>query len=171
MVAHSLRKTKEGQLNLFEDNGATFSECRNYRYALWRIWDKSKPLVMFIGLNPSTANEATNDPTINTVEALSTNWGYGGFYMMNLFAIISEKPSILKTHLDPLGDNDGWIEKISSKCSAVVFAWGAFKEAKQRTQKIIDQFPDALCIKILKDGSPKHPLYTPYSAQPIKFRS
>jgi hypothetical protein len=158
-------------MNLFEDNGAAFSPDRQYRYALWRIWDKSKPLVMFIGLNPSTANESGNDPTINTVRALSMYWGYGGFYMMNLFAIVSSDPSVLKTHPDPLGENDGWIEKISQQCKTVVFAWGAFKEAKERCQKIMDQFPDALCIKILKDGSPKHPLFTPYNAVPINFKS
>lgn len=157
-------------MNLFENNGAQFSSCRQYRYALWRIWDESKPLIMFIGLNPSTANEDQADPTINTVKALSSNWGYGGFYMMNLFAIVSPYPEVLKTHPDPLGDNDGWIEKISAKCKDVVFAWGAFKEAKERCQKMIDQFPDALCIKILKDGSPKHPLYTPHHALPLKFR-
>jgi hypothetical protein len=157
-------------MNLFELNGAHFSQDRQYRYALWRIWDESKPLIMFIGLNPSTANEYEPDPTINTVKALSTNWGYGGFYMMNLFAIVSSDPDLLKTHPDPLGDNDGWIERIAAKCKDVVFAWGRFKEAKQRCQKIIAQFPDALCIKILKDGSPKHPLYTPYKALPIKFR-
>lgn len=157
-------------MNLFENNGATFSPCRQYRYALWRIWDETKPVIMFIGLNPSTANENEPDPTINTVKALSTNWGYGGFYMMNLFAIVSPDPEVLKTHPDPLGDNDGWLEQVSMKCDDVVFAWGAFKEAKERCQKIIDQFPDALCIKILKDGSPKHPLYTPYSATPIRFK-
>lgn len=156
-------------MNLFENNGATFSDCRKYRYSLWRIWDGSKPLIMFIGLNPSKANETKPDNTINTVRALASNWGYGGFYMMNLFAIVSEDPSVLKTHPDPLGENDGWIEKIAPKCKDVVFAWGAFKEAKERCQKIINQFPDALCIKILKDGSPKHPLYTPYNALPIKF--
>lgn len=157
-------------MNLFEDNGACFSECRKYRYALWRIWDKSMPLVMFIGLNPSTADETAPDPTINTVRALATNWGYGGFYMMNLFAIVSAYPEVLKSHPDPLGNNDGWIENVAKKCKDVVFAWGRFKEAKERSKKIIDQFPEALCIKILKDGSPKHPLYTPYNSLPIKFK-
>jgi hypothetical protein len=170
MICRKVKHIMKSIMNLFENNGATFSPCRQYRYALWRIWDESKPLIMFIGLNPSNANEDEPDPTINTVRALAMNWGYGGFYMMNLFAIVSSKPEVLKTHPDPLGDNDGWIENISAKCKDVVFAWGAFKEAKERCQKIIDQFPDALCIKILKDGSPKHPLYTPYNAQPIKFK-
>lgn len=89
-------------MNLFEDNGATFSSCRKYRYALWRIWDSSKSMVMFIGLNPSTANEVAPDNTIKRVEAIVHNWNYGGFYMMNLFAIVSADPTVLKTHPDPL---------------------------------------------------------------------
>lgn len=61
------------------DFGADFSNDRKYRYALWRIWDRTKPLVMFIGLNPSTANETENDPTIKSVGRISKNNGYGGF--------------------------------------------------------------------------------------------
>jgi len=70
------------------ESGAEFSECRKYRYALWRIWDKSKPLVMFIGLNPSTANENVDDPTIRSVCRMTKNNGYGGVYMMNLHVLL-----------------------------------------------------------------------------------
>jgi hypothetical protein len=79
-------------------------------------------------------------------------WGYGGFYMMNLFAIVSKSPypEVLKTHPDPIGDNDGWIEKIAPKCSMIVFAWGNFIEARERGNKMIEMFPaaHALCISI-----------------------
>lgn len=157
-------------MNLFENNGATFSSCRKYRYALWRIWDPSQPLVMFIGLNPSTANENQADPTIQRVGAIVQHWGYGGFYMMNLFAVVSPYPEVLKTHPDPLGDNDGWIEKIAAKCSLVVFAWGSFREAEQRSRQIIERFPDAHALYINKNGSPKHPLYCRKDTLPVKFK-
>lgn len=90
--------------------------------------------------------------------------------MMNLFAIVSEKPSILKTDPDPLGDNDGWIEKISPKCNDVVFAWGDFKEAKERGEKMIEMFPGAFALTINKSGSPKHPLYCKDKTKLIRFR-
>lgn len=157
-------------MNLFEDNGATFSPCRSYRYELHRIWDLGKGIVMFIGLNPSTANEATNDPTIKRVEGMVRCWGYGGFYMMNLFAIVSADPKVLKTHPNPLGDNDGWIEKIAAKCCMVVFAWGNFKEARERSKKVIEMFPDAHALFINKNGSPKHPLYCRKDTQPVKYK-
>jgi hypothetical protein len=158
-------------MNLFEESGAEFSPCRKYRYALWRIWDPEAPLAMFIGLNPSTANEVKADPTIMRVSSMVRSWGYGGFYMMNLFALVSPYPDDLKKVADPLGDNDGWIERISQKCQLVVFCWGNFKEAKVRAKAIIDLFPDAHALYINKDGSPKHPLYCPIKTLPIKFQN
>ena len=64
---------------LFEDKifGADFSEDRKYRNALWRIWDSKKSLVMFVGLNHSSANENTDDPTIRRVISFAKAWGYG----------------------------------------------------------------------------------------------
>src|SRR5689334_6852032 len=81
-----------------EQSGADFSECRSYRYALWRIWDESKPLVMFIGLNPSTANETETDNTITRVRGICEHNGFGGFYMMNCWAYISTDPKLLKVN-------------------------------------------------------------------------
>lgn len=159
------------QLNLFENNGATFSPCRLYRYVLWRIWDESRPLIMFIGLNPSKASEAKPDPTITRVKGFCESWGYGGFYMINLFAYVSEKPKRLLQCADPLGDNDGWLERIAPKCQKVVFCWGAFKEAKQRARQVIAMFPDAETLVFNKDGSPKHPLYILGENQLQKFNS
>ncbi len=155
--------------DLFENNGAEFSPDRKYRYCLWRIWDESKPLVMVIGLNPSTAKEDENDRTISKLLKVISNNGYGGFYMMNLFAIIDRNPAILKTDADPLGDNDGWIEKIAPKCSKIVFAWGDFKEAKERSIDVIKMFPVAYCLFQNKSGSPKHPLYCRDLSQIIPF--
>lgn len=164
--------------DLFDDNGAFFSDDRKYRYALWRIWDKSKPLVMFIGLNPSTANENTDDPTIRRIIRFAHSWGYGGVYMMNLFALVTSHPEELKLCKDPLGDNNKWLDEISSKCTRIVFAWGAFPEAKQRALDIITScllssllkdFPEVLALDINKDGSPKHPLYIRGDVKPIKY--
>ncbi len=70
-----------------ENNGAIFSECKKYRYLLWRIWDRSKPLVMFIGLNPSIADGETDDPTIRRCKAFVRSWGYGGFTWQIYFRI------------------------------------------------------------------------------------
>lgn len=139
--------------------GAEFSECRKYRYALWRVWDEMKPLVMFIGLNPSTANADTDDPTIQSVTRISKHNGYGGFYMMNLYGIISPDPNVLKVVDDPMGHNIEWLAEIQTRCSSVVFAWGNFKEAKEVSRQHIFYYDGALCIGQNKNGTPKHPLY------------
>ena len=112
--------------------GAEFSPDRRYRYALWRIWNEDRPLVMFIGLNPSTANERQDDPTIRRVIRFAYDHGYGGVYMMNLFAFVTPYPASLILEQDPVGENDYWLEKIAIECGATCFAWGAFGEARGR---------------------------------------
>jgi hypothetical protein len=160
-------------LEIFQDekSGAKFSDCRKYRYALWRIWDESKPLVMFIGLNPSTANEATDDPTIRRVKAMAKNWGYGGVYMMNLFAWVSAYPQDLLTCEDAVGGNDYWLWHFRQFADKVIFAWGNFKEAVERGKKVAEQFPDSYALQINKNGSPKHPLYVKGDIIPILYKA
>ena len=77
-------------------SGAIFSSCRKYRYALWRNWDETKPCVMIIGLNPSTADENENDPTITRCINFAKSWGYGGVCVTNLFAYCATVPSDMK---------------------------------------------------------------------------
>lgn len=153
-----------------EDSGATFSHDRKYRYALWRIWDESKPLIMFIGLNPSTASEKMDDPTIRRVKRFAKDWGYGGVYMCNLFAIVSSNPNILLTNVDLLGANNEWLDIISIKCKDVLFAWGNFKQAEYRAKEVMNMFPQAVCLGINKNGTPKHPLYVAAKTQQINFK-
>lgn len=156
--------------NLFEDNGAIFSQDRKYRYCLWRIWDKSKARVLFIGLNPSTANEAQDDPTIRRVKRFANDWGFGGVYMMNLFAFVTPYPEELKKCGDPLGDNNRWLEEISGKCEKIIFAWGSFVEAEERSKQVVKMFTNGEALVINSDGSPRHPLYVKSDVVPVKFK-
>ena len=149
--------------------GATFSTDRKYRYALWRIWDKSKPLVMFIGLNPSTANETEPDPTIRRVIRFAKDWGYGGLYMMNLFALVSADPTALIGAVDAVADNDHYLQMKAIECEMICFVWGAFPEAGRRAAYIASRFPGAYCMGKTKDGHPKHPLYLPATTKPELF--
>src|SRR6478736_7134631 len=92
---------------------AAFSGDRKYRYWLKREWHDEmftdiKRLV-FIGLNPSTANAVDDDPTIRKVITIAKRHGYSGVVMLNLFAIVSTDPSLLLTHPDP---NDGTLNDI-----------------------------------------------------------
>lgn len=118
---------------------------------------------MFIGLNPSTANETETDPTIKSVIRIAKANGFGGVYMMNCFPFVSTDPDkLINVENSPeQKSNNEWLKKIECKCDTVVFAWGAFKVVKKlgRDIRLINMFPDAKCLAHLKDGSPKHPLY------------
>jgi len=140
------------------EKGANFSACGNYRYFLFRIWDRSKPVAMCIGLNPSKASDSKDDPTISGLIRMLTETGFGGFYMTNLFALVSPHPEDLRMCPDPLKENDAYLEEVSKKCAVVIFCWGNFKQAAYRERKIIKQFPDALCFGKNAHGKPMHPL-------------
>lgn len=155
------------------DFGADFSEDRQYRFALWRIWDRTKPLVMFIGLNPSTANETDNDPTIRSVGRIAKANGYGGFYMMNCFPYVSTDPQMMAiVPHDKDAENDKWLISISKLCHVVVFAWGNFDIVKTlgKDEQLNFLFPNAKALHINKNGSPKHPLYCKSDSTFIDYR-
>ncbi len=155
---------------LFEhiDAGAQFSTCRNYRYVLWRIWDKEKPCVMFIGLNPSKANEGDNDNTIKRVMKIAKNLGFGGIYMVNCFAYVSTDPKQLKDYGDD-DQNDLAIRVAADLCKEIIFAWGNFPEAKERGEQLAKRYPKGKALEINKNGSPKHPLYVKGDRIPVPY--
>lgn len=157
------------QMPIKEDiKGASFSTCRKYRFALWRIWDNSKPKLMFIGLNPSKANESENDNTIKRVVMIAKHNGYGGIYMLNAFAFISTNPDDLKD-LTFNAANEAALICYSGQAQDVVFAWGDFKVVRERAKELIKMFPDAKALHINKNGSPKHPLYCKKDSPLIDF--
>lgn len=153
--------------------GAEFSRDRKHRYCLWRIWLPEKPLVMFIGLNPSTAHATKDDPTITRVTRFAYDNGFGGFYMMNLFAFVTAYPSELQAKEDP--ENDRWLEDINLRCEAVCFAWGAFADrsyatvVRERAEVIKARYPAAYCLGKTKAGSPRHPLMVPAAVRMEPF--
>ena len=141
-----------------EQSGATFSPDRTYRYALWRIWDYTKTGIAFVGLNPSTANESKDDPTIRRVISFAKSWGYGGVYMLNLFAYVTPYPVVLKQCEDPIKNNDQYLRHYGFKADKVVFAWGNF-DVFDRDKYVKAMFRTAYCLGQNANGSPKHPLY------------
>lgn len=140
------------------EKAAEFSECGKYRYYLLRYWDINKPFVLCIGLNPSTANATDDDPTIRNLGALLRTYGFGGFYMANLFALISSEPEAIRSCPDPLKENDKWLTYLEGVTSETIFCWGSFKQAEYRAKKLIGKFPGALCFGKTATGKPIHPL-------------
>jgi len=157
-------------------SGAVFNDKnRRFRYALWRIWDKSKEALLFIGLNPSTANDIKNDPTITRLVNFSKFWGFGGLYVGNLFSIVSAKPDVLffaSSEEPPSGLNDQAIRQMNKLCSTVLVGWGEWgQNAGLRPARVLSLIGErAFCLKVNKSGEPSHPLYLPSSSKMILYK-
>ncbi|MBP2623208.1 DUF1643 domain-containing protein [Streptococcus oricebi] len=142
------------------EKGAILSEDRKYRYVLWREWDASLPKLMFVGLNPSTADENEDDPTIKKCIAFAEKWGYGGFYMTNLFAYRSTDPAQLRSVENPVGDeNDDYIKKYADLSDKVVACWGNDGTYLGRSEQVKNSLKTLFCLKVNQSGQPCHPLY------------
>ena len=154
--------------------GAELSKDRVYRYTLWRVWDMEKLVLAFIGLNPSTANETEDDPTITRCVNYAKAWGYGGLFMLNIFAFRATDPQAMKAASDPVGqDNDRWIIRVADKVKIVVAAWGNHGEFMDRGKAVIEllhEFDLYYLGKLTKGGHPGHPLYLKADLTPELFR-
>lgn len=169
---------KEGRMKIGGTiSGAIFSADRRFRYALWRIWDKvpkSMSRLLFIGLNPSTANATKDDPTIVRLVNFAKSWGFGGLFVGNLFSLVSTDPEVLLTDTAEelyRGPNDMAIKRMWESCSFVVVGWGEFgKRAGSRPAAVMDLIGESVyCIKMNQSGEPSHPLYLPSNSEPIRY--
>jgi hypothetical protein len=163
-------------LSLFHPEGpqghsAVLSSCRTWRYALERRWG-SGPFVMFIGLNPSTADETVDDPTIRRCIRFGKDWRMGGLLMTNLFAYRATDPAELSRAEDPIGpDADVWLTTCSMRSALVVAAWGAHPFALRRVADVLAVVGNVYALGLTKDGHPRHPLYMPASAKPFAYNA
>ena len=145
-----------------------FSSCRHYRYTLYREWASGDKVAMFIGLNPSTADEVKNDPTVTRCINYAKSWGYTGMYMMNIFAFRATDPAVMKECPDPVGcENDHYLGLVSGESSVVVAAWGVHGAYLNRGDEVKNLIPGLHCLKKTKDGHPSHPLYLPKNLVPL----
>jgi len=139
---------------------AAFSRCRQYRYALWRTWNNTQKQVLFICLNPSTADDKNDDPTLIRCINYAKFWGYGGVCIANLFAFKATKPADLLASDSPIGSrNNHWLKKLANQSDLCVAAWGNHGRYLNRSAKVQELIPNLHYLKITKLGEPAHPLY------------
>ena len=155
---------------------AKFSRDRLHRLCLSRHWDVSKPAVAFIGLNPSTADENLDDPTIRRCINFAQSWGGGSLYMLNLFSLRATDPNVMKAHEKPnTEENNQWLLEIARQSEIVVAAWGNHGSHQGRDKDVIEKLGwmglEVMCLGFNKDGSPKHPLYVPANMPLVPFNS
>ncbi len=152
------------------DEGATFSACRRYRYRLWRSWGNREHRVVFVMLNPSTADESTNDPTIRKCIGFAKRWGFGALDVVNLFAWRSTDPRGLLETVDAVGpDNDEAIADAIGAAGLVVLAWGKHPPVSKMIAARLASMWYPLGHRQVgtlgrnSDGSPRHPLMLAYA--------
>lgn len=151
------------------EKDAVFSPCRKYRYGLSRRWADG-PRAMFIGLNPSTADETTDDPTIRRCVGFARAWGYGAIVMTNLFAFRATQPDDMKREPDPIGpENDITLKLLQATAGIVVAAWGVHGTHLQRDRQVRRMIQPLHCLRLTKGGHPGHPLYLPASLTPMEW--
>ncbi|MCW9028359.1 MAG: DUF1643 domain-containing protein [Kangiella sp.] len=152
---------------------AIFSPCKQYRYLLKRESNSfyvDKTTSLFVMLNPSTADENINDPTIRRCIGFAETWGCAGLIVANLYAYRSTDPKKLNQVSDPIGpENNAHLEKLAKEYDDVVFAWGNNANTA-RAKQVIEIFQKhgsrAWCLGVTKAGHPKHPLYI-RASQPL----
>lgn len=147
---------------------AVFSDDRAYRYLLTRDWGEG-PRATFVLLNPSTADEFVNDPTISKCIRFAKRWGLGGLNFVNVYALRSTDPKGLWRVDDPVGpENDWYLSEAAADGEQLIAAWGTHPK-RERVEEVLalPGFERLLCLKTTKDGHPHHPLYLPESLTPI----
>lgn len=166
--------------DLVDERGASLSPCGRYRYKLWRRWDWARPAVLFVMLNPSTADAERDDPTIRKCIGFARRWGMGGIRVVNLYAWRATKPTALKHVRQPVGEdlggynaNDLAISAAASDAGRMVVAWGSwpgpFSMRTAVVQRLLAGRGDVEALKLTKDGQPWHPLMCPYAAEPVTY--
>lgn len=167
------------------DKGAIISPCQRYRYFLWRTWDETKNVLVYCMLNPSTADENIDDPTIKRCVERAKRMGFGSIHVVNLFAFRATDPRELYTAADPVGpDNDQWIKDVGQHQyvkgklvrrddSMFLCGWGSHGGLRGRDKEVLDLlkltriWPYAL--KMTRGGQPSHPLYIGYNIYPHRI--
>lgn len=178
------------QLSLFGEATAYGRESRGaiimgkndeYRYKLHRCWYAPGPTLLFIMLNPSTADGHDDDPTIRRCRNFAKAWGFGGIKIGNLMAYRTSRPSELLDVRDPVGpENAGMLREMAISATTIVCAWGGISKGKGGKPIVADPLhylmhecgidPGKLwALAINKDGSPQHPLYVSADTELIMY--
>lgn len=156
---------------------AIISPCGRYRYMLRRQWAASRRFVLWLMLNPSTADARTNDATIRRCMRFSREWGYDGLLVGNLYALRTPYPGDLFRGLDPVGpENDAHIQRLARYAAITVCAWGQPGPIDGRRWAVLRllrergaHWPGLHYLTLNQNGEPGHPLRLPATLKPTKW--
>lgn len=159
----------------YEIGDCLLSPCGRYRYELSRIWssERAPDLVMFVGLNPSTADGLTDDPTVRRWRAFAKAWGHDGMLVCNAYPLRSTDPRPVAGH--EYGEawlrNSEAIQGAGLRASRIVACWGTRITPTWQADllELLRCFATGgrvECLGLTKDGYPRHPLYLRADTKP-----
>lgn len=153
---------------------AMYSDDERYRYQLTRRLTPIDQHILFVMLNPSTATELDNDPTVHRCERRALKMGFGTYTVCNLFAFRNTFPLLMTQQKDPVGpDNDKIIRQCAHAADYILVGWGQWGKHLDRGRKVLELLyamgKVVYCLKKNRDGTPVHPLYQSYSREPFIF--
>lgn len=166
-------------LGFFVKSTADFSPCRTWRYSLTRRWKSVGPLLPFTMLNPSTADEEANDPTVAKCCGYASLLGYSGVIITNVYALRSTDPSALRGHADPVGPSNivtlrNLFAEATVTRTPIVCAWGGLGNIRGGSAIVRGLLRDAgvraVCLGMTKYGEPLHPLYLKKNQALLEFK-
>lgn len=143
---------------------ATFADFEKvrHRYSLERIWDSEKPLLLYIGLNPSTSDELTTDQTVNYMLGYAMSKKYGGLLVGNIFSVITPSPKNMKTHKKPTSlKNDEILLEMAIRSHQIIIGWGIHGTHQNRDKEVLKLLSSQklFCFSRNKNNTPTHPRY------------
>lgn len=168
----------------YRENGATFSDDRRYRYALWRtnlreelVTPRLNPAISFIGLNPSTADQDVNDPTVARCIKRAVRGGFRTMFMLNLFPLRATDPKYMLKHENPLGndrEHEGELLRCLDLSDTIICCWGAHGSHMERDtvmrSTLLSRYPGkTFALALTKHGHPRHPLYLKDNLEPFRW--
>ena len=154
-------------------SGAVFDQHRAYRFVLWRFWD-DRPRILFVGLNPSTANELEEDPTVGRLADFAERWAYGGFYLCNVFGQVTPYPTELSLGRALHAANIPAIQMANKLTVASVVMWGDNIQKVENGRSVAEHVKNlvapSFCFGFTQKGNPKHPLYLNSETELVEYK-
>jgi len=154
-------------------SGAVLDHYRKHRFLIWRFWNDA-PRMLFIGLNPSTANELQDDPTIRRLCGFAQEWGYGGLYACNLFSFITPNPKELLAETRNHPANTPAISMALKLTVLTVCGWGdginSIEQGYSRAEAVYELTDAPMCFGLTQRGNPRHPLYLNSNTELVEYK-
>ena len=156
---------------------AYISTCGTYRYWLTREWDESNPLLVWLMLNPSTADASQDDATMRKCMSYARKWGYGGITVINVYALRSRDPKNLWKVSDPVGPHNNrwislWMGYARRRGSKIICGWSKHPKPERIDEILEIAENERVDLEVVEMGQhgPKHPLYLKGDLKPVRFR-